>query len=114
MKIHSALNLLFAASLAAPGVVQGESLGRLFFSPAERQRIDREPGKAPPTTPAPPPQLDGIITRSEGPPILFLDGRAVPASPRQIHTQDGTVNLTTADGRIHRLQVGNPSFSTRP
>lgn len=114
MKIHSACTLFVAAGFAVSGVVHGEPLGRLFFSPAERQQIDRELRKASPTPPAPLPRLDGLITRSDGPPVLLLDGKVVPASPRQIHAQDASVNVTTADGRIHRLQVGNPSITARP
>ncbi|MBS0345257.1 MAG: hypothetical protein JSR69_02245 [Proteobacteria bacterium] len=112
MKIHSTCFLLIAVCLATPGPACGETLGRLFFSPAERLRIDRE--RLPPMRTAPPPRLDGFIIRSEGAPTLFLDGKAVPASPRQIHPQDASVSFTSSDGRHHRLQVGNPSPIPQP
>lgn len=103
---------LTAAWLALSGNAYGEPLGKLFFSPAERLQIDRERRAAPRTEP--PPRLDGFITRSDGPPTLFLDGKAVPASPRQIHPQDASASVTAADGKTHRLQVGNPSSTSRP
>lgn len=104
--------MLISVCLATPVPACGETLGRLFFSPAERQRIDHE--RHPPTRTEPPPRLDGFIIRSEGAPTLFLDGKAVPASPRQIHPQDASVSLTGSDGRKHRLQVGNPSPTPQP
>lgn len=112
MNIHSAYTVLTIACFATSGAAGSEPLGRLFFSPAERVQIDRVQRPAPPSVP--PPRLDGFITRSDGPPVLFLDGKAHAASPRQIHPQDASVSLTTADGRSHRLQVGNPSSGTAP
>lgn len=112
MKIHSTCILLGAICLAVSGKTYGEPLGRLFFSPAERLQIDRE--RRLPARAEPPPRLDGFVTRSDGPPTLFLDGKAVPASPRQIHARDASVSVTTGDGRSHRLQVGNPSPTPRP
>lgn len=112
MNTHSTCIILIGAWLAISGKAHGEPLGKLFFSPAERLQIDRERRAAPRT--ASPPRLDGFITRSNGPPTLFLDGKAVPASPRQIHPQDASVSVTTADGQTHRLQVGTPSSTARP
>jgi len=112
MNIQSTCILVGAICLTASDRSCGESLGRLFFSPAERLQIDRE-RRAPARVEAPP-RLDGFITRSDGPPTLFLDGKARPASPRQIHPQDATVSITTSDGRTQRLQVGSPSLTPRP
>ena len=95
MKIHSTCKALIATSLALAGTVHGDPLGRLFFSPAERLQIDRE--HRAPTHTEPPPRLDGFITRSDGPPTLFLNNEAVPASSRQIHPQDASVSVTTSD-----------------
>jgi hypothetical protein len=67
--IRTGLALL---ALLATTTLQAEPLGRLFFSPAERLHLNRQ--QAAPRPPAPPPRLDGIITRSEGAPTLFLDG----------------------------------------
>jgi hypothetical protein len=83
-----------------------EPLGRLFFSAAERVQMDRRQQEDRPALP--PPSLDGIITRSAGTPTLFLDGKAVSANPAQIHMHQGKASVTGADGRVHRLRVGDP------
>ena len=92
--------------------LQAAPLGRLFFSPAERHHLDRQ--QAAPRPPAPPPRLDGIITRSAGAPTLFLDGRATLATPRQVNAGDGTARITGPDGRSHRLRVGDPPPESSP
>lgn len=86
--------------------LQAAPLGRLFFSPAERQHLDRQ--QAAPRPPAPPPRLDGIITRSDGAPTLFLDGQATVVRPGQVRIRDASAQVSTADGRQHRLRVGVP------
>ena len=83
-----------------------EPLGRLFFSAAERVQMDRRQQEERPALP--PPSLDGIITRSAGRPTLFLDGKAATADPAQIYMHQGTASVTGADGRVHRLRVGDP------
>jgi len=87
-----------------------EALGRLFFTPAERTRLDLPP--KPQAPPAPPPRLDGIITRSAGAPTLFLDGEAQPVDPREVRIDDATARITGPDGRRHRLRVGDPPLDT--
>lgn len=87
-----------------------EPLGRLFFTPAERHRIDR-PVRSP-EPPAPPPRLDGIVTRSAGRPTVFLDGEAIHADARQIRIDTATARVTGPDGRSHRLRVGDPPPDT--
>ena len=83
-----------------------EPLGRLFFTPAERALLNRQSDAEAP--PAPPPRLDGIITRSDGPPTLFVDGRARLADPRQVHIDEARAEVSGADGRRHRPRVGDP------
>lgn len=94
------LALLPTASLSA------EPIGRLFFSPAERISLNRPHPVALP--PAPPPRLDGIITRSAGNPTLFLDGQAAAARPDQVRMADASARIAASDGRWHRLRVGDP------
>ena len=104
--------LLLPLLLAPWQASRAEAPGRLFFSPAERARIDHPPKAVPP--PVPPPRLDGIITRSAGAPTLFLDGRATLATPRQVNAGDGTARITGPDGRSHRLRVGDPPPESSP
>lgn len=108
-----------AAALAALAVTlpllsgpaaRAESLGRLFHTPAERARIDRPP--QPDATPAPPPRLDGIITRSNGRPVIFVDGQATPADTRQVRINDASARVTGPDGRHHLLRVGDSPLNT--
>ncbi|KAB2965841.1 hypothetical protein [Zoogloea sp.] len=92
--------------LAACTCLQAEPLGRLFFSPAERTHLEQPQPRA--GSASPPPRLDGIITRSEGPPTLFLDGEATPGEVSRIRMRDSSALVTTPDGRTHRLRVGSP------
>ncbi len=104
---------ILLAVLAWPWpAAHAEPLGRLFFTPAERIRLDTPATLAPP--PAPPPRLDGIVTRSAGRPTVFVDGRASDADPREVRIDDATARITGADGRAHRLHVGAPSSGGAP
>jgi len=104
--------LLLPLLLAPWQASRAEALGRLFFTPAERARIDHPPKVEPP--PVPPPRLDGIITRSAGAPTLFLDGQATLANPRQVSAGDSTAHIKGPDGRSHRLRVGDPPPEAPP
>ena len=110
--IHIMCGLIGLVGLSPAEAADTPELGRLFFTPAERARIDHPPKAGPP--PVPPPRLDGIITRSAGAPTLFLDGRATLANPRQVNAGDGTARITGPDGRSHRLRVGDPPPESSP
>ncbi len=116
MLMHSTRKAAFLLSILLTLPAFGsatEPLGRLFFSPAERTQINRRQQEERPAQP--PPSLDGIITRSAGAPSVFLNGKAVPADPQQIHMHEGTARIIGSDGRIHHLRVGNqpPESPTR-
>lgn len=116
MRMFSFLSFVQASTLLLlalfPGLDAGaEPLGRLFHTPAARARLDQPPPQ-PVAAPAPPPRLDGIITRSDGQPVIFLDGQATPADARQIRMDEASALVTGPDGRRHRLQVGVPTVST--
>lgn len=76
--------LVLAALLSAPCGAQ--ELGRLFFSPAERAALDalrRAGAVAPEAAPAPAPmRIDGYVLRTEGRPIVWVNGSAASAGPR--------------------------------
>ena len=102
--------ILLALTLSPALNAGAEPLGRLFHTPAARARLDQPPPRD--TAPAPPPRLDGIITRSDGQPVIFLDGQATPADARQIRMNEASALVTGPDGRHHRLHVGYSTVST--
>lgn len=104
--------ILLAALVWPWPAAHAEPLGRLFITPAERIRLDTPATLD--TPPAPPPRLDGIVTRSAGRPTVFVDGRASDADPREVRIDDATARITGADGRAHRLHVGAPSSGGAP
>ena len=68
--------------LFAPGV-QGQELGRLFFTPEQREALDarrkaRMPDKpAAPVVASPVTRVDGYVRRSGGPSTVWIDGESV-------------------------------------
>lgn len=84
--------VLFAASASA------EELGRLFFTPAERQALDARRKAGLPDKPAAKPvtgaaraRLDGFVRRSGGPTTVWVNGTALDESPRLGEGRSGGV-----------------------
>ena len=79
MKIVISLFLLLAA-LPCPA----QELGRLFFTPQQREQLDarrkaRVPDKpAAPVVASPTTRLDGYVKRSAGPSTVFINGEPMP------------------------------------
>lgn len=80
---------LIAVTLSSPDVLAAELLGRLFFTPAQRSALDA--GKRigePQATRAPAPRgprelkLDGVVTRSDGESMVWVNGRSLGSEPR--------------------------------
>ena len=79
--------LLLALLILAPGMACADSLGRLFYTPAQRTQLDvarsqRNPINVPetPTEAAPaPPALtySGVVRRSDGKSTVWINNRAV-------------------------------------
>ena len=70
-----------AGALLALGA-QAQDLGRLFYSPAEREQLDRlrrgEPAPdAAASAPGAPHAVTGYVKRSDGRGIVWIDGRPV-------------------------------------
>lgn len=95
-------------------------LGRLFMSPEERRTLDagrapwRDPG-APEASVAPVPSrvvLNGVLRRSTGPAVVFINGQAAGSKDAAVQVARGpdrqnTVTVfDTADGRSIRLKPG--------
>lgn len=94
----------------APAAAQDTRLGRLFFTPEERQRLDQKRG-APAAASAPQTvMVNGVIIRPGMSPILFLDGKEV----RQGEGPAG-VSLAAQPNRSVRMQAeGSPPVSVQP
>ena len=93
-----------------PATAQDSRLGRLFFTPEERQRLDQKRG-TPAAASAPQTVIvNGVIIRPGMAPILFLDGKEV----RQGEGPAG-VSLTPQPNRTVRMQAdGSPAVSAQP
>jgi hypothetical protein len=109
---------------AAPPAMSAEALGRLFFTPTERQQLDqarlRKPGPAQaaeaPPAPEPPQVLkySGIVRRSDGKSVLWLNNRPVDEKEAlSSHSvsgrirNDGSVTVRVPQsGRTVDLKVG--------
>ncbi|MCB1890002.1 MAG: hypothetical protein KDH20_20520 [Rhodocyclaceae bacterium] len=109
---HLTLALAIGCLAGLAGAAEPDSFGRLFFSPAERLERDRPRAEAPaaPVVAAPidlgPMRLDGIVRRSDGTTVIWIDG--APAEPSAaVVGQDGrSATLALPDGRQHHLLVG--------
>lgn len=108
MKRHALALLLVALC----GAAAAQPLGRLFFSDAERARLDARRGQPFVNTASRKVgtvRHDGVVTRSSGPPTWFVngapaDGETLSALPAR--TVGVTLQLKGADGRPLRLRPG--------
>jgi hypothetical protein len=101
--------MLCATSRAAAA----QSLGRLFYSEAERVQLEQQRGTVVPQTSASRTlgaiRYDGVVTRSAGPVTWFVNGNAVPPQdlPSLSARAAGTaLQLQGSDGSTVRLRPG--------
>lgn len=108
-----ARSALFACVLAwnsAPVAARDNRLGRLFYTPEERQRLDQRRG-APAEASAPQMvMVNGVIIRPGMAPILFLNGKEV----RKGEGPAGVTMTPQANQSIRMQSDGGPSVSARP
>jgi hypothetical protein len=74
--------LFFAVALAVIGPVWSQDVGRLFFTPEQRDALDarrkgRVPDKPAPAAASPTTRLDGYVKRSSGRSTVFINGQSV-------------------------------------
>ncbi len=89
------------------GFAHAEELGRLFFTPEQRQALDarrkaRVPDKPAAAVASPTLRLDGYVKRSGGRSTVWVNGEATDDTPRIPPTSDGRVpvSIGEATGRI--------------
>jgi hypothetical protein len=75
-----------ALALLLAGTAHGADLGRLFYSPAEREQLDRlrrgEPAQATASAAKGGHAVTGFVQRSDGRGVVWIDGRPVEVSGR--------------------------------
>jgi len=111
--------LVLAAGLLSPVLASAqESLGRLFFTPEQRELLDarRKAGvqeRSAPLTISPTTRLDGVVKRSHGKSTIWLDGNPIPdgVRPEGVRVQRGTdptrVRIGVGEhGRYASVRVG--------
>lgn len=80
--------VLLAFGLLAPAPAGAQQLGRLFFTPEQREALDARRKARLPDKPAavaaasPTTRLDGYVKRSQGKSTIWLDGYAIPDGVR--------------------------------
>jgi hypothetical protein len=94
--------LLCLGCLCATGAA-AQDLGRLFFTPEQRQALDarrkaRVPDKPAATAAAPTIRLDGYVKRSSGRSTVWVNGEPTEDAPRIPPSSDGRVSVNTGDG----------------
>ena len=109
----AALLLLLPAGQAA-----AQELGRLFFTPEQRDALDarrkaRLPDKPAASAPSPTTRIDGYVQRSRGKSTVWVNGEAVPdgTQPEGLRLRRGSdasrVTVTTGeDGLRREMRVG--------
>jgi hypothetical protein len=110
--------LLLAGVLLAPCAVSAQELGRLFFTPEQRDALDarrkaRLPDKPAAVAASPITRIDGSVQRSLGKSTVWVDGSAVPegTQPEGLRIRRGAdpsrISVTVReDGRRTEMRVG--------
>lgn len=102
----------------APAMGAGEPLGRLFFTPAERARLERAKHAPPvpvatPAAPAGPVTFNGYIRPSRGVPTLWLNRQSVEAgklpSAARLTPAGAALTLRMGERDLKPGQVLDPS-----
>jgi hypothetical protein len=118
VKIAFPMSMLAATLALFPGSAgSAEAMGRLFFTPAQRNRLDVEKRVVTPKAPVKPlprsMHLDGIVTRSDADRTVWINGKAYhDNSPDgiQVGTNPATPGSTSirvrGESAATRVKVG--------
>jgi hypothetical protein len=116
--MRQAAALVLASALFAPCAVAAQELGRLFFTPEQREALDarrraRLPDKPAALAPSPTTRVDGSVKRSLGKSTVWIDGSAVPegTQPEGLRIRRGgdpsrVTVIVGEDSRRIELRVG--------
>jgi hypothetical protein len=116
--MRQAAALLLLCALIAPRAAPAQELGRLFFTPEQREALDarrraRLPDKPAALAPSPTTRLDGSVKRSLGKSTVWVDGSAVPegTQPDGLRIRRGgdpsrVTVIVGEDGRRIEMRVG--------
>ena len=96
--------LLLALSIAFSQGLQAQELGRLFFTPEQRDALDARRRARVPDKPAPTPivaspvtRLDGYVRRSDGRSTVWVNGDTLDDPRTQA---DGRVSVPVGEGGV--------------
>jgi hypothetical protein len=98
------------AGMVPMGTTAQTGLGRLFFTPAERAELDRQPRTGAAPAHSAPRVLNGVVRRSDGSATVWIDGQ--PQTRRLVGTE--RIPVATPDGQTHRLRVGESTAEDTP
>jgi hypothetical protein len=95
------------ALVLASGASQAQELGRLFFTPEQRQALDARRKARVPDKPAaaavasPTLRLDGYVKRSGGRSTVWVNGEATDQAARLPASTDAPVTVTVGETGAH-------------
>lgn len=114
--------LLLALAILSPCPCQSEAIGRLFFTPQERARLDQQRRFPPPSDSSPPGAsrltVDGMVLRHAGRRITWVNGRmmsedvALPPAAATLRVGE-TIDLESGE-KNDLLQGGHLNLSSAP
>ncbi len=98
------LRAVFVLALLAPSVGIAQELGRLFFTPEQREALDSRRKARVPDKPAaamvvsPTTRVDGIVKRSAGPSTVWVNGEALPEGSGDAPRIAPSLSVTLGEG----------------
>jgi hypothetical protein len=95
---------ILVLALLAPCVTLAQDLGRLFFTPEQRQAFDARRKARMPDKPAaavvasPTTRVDGFVKRSGGPSTVWVNGEALPEGSGDAPRIAPSLSVTLGEG----------------
>jgi hypothetical protein len=95
---------ILVLALLAPSVTLAQDLGRLFFTPEQREALDSRRKARVPDKPAaamvvsPTTRVDGFVKRSGGPSTVWVNGEALPEGSGDAPRIAPSLSVTIGEG----------------